>query len=170
MYFWALTPLLLGVPGRGLPVRYDLTVEEPACCVAKFADALTAEGSPDRIAEVNQFLATLLLVQGIDGVDPADKDALLPKLRTWKSTPKFRGRLASEASDRVISLLGLTRPPALSGPVATTLSGCRSGWPAAFSTSVTGHGCVRRSAALVVRRHGSHPLPLWSGEYSMFEL
>lgn len=73
--------------------------------VAKFADELTTEAIADHVAETNQFLSTLLLLQGPGEVDPADKDALLPKLKTWKNMPKFRGRLASEASDRVISLL-----------------------------------------------------------------
>ncbi|KZV74478.1 hypothetical protein PENSPDRAFT_601290 [Peniophora sp. CONT] len=73
--------------------------------VAQFADDLTKQAIPDRVAEANQFLATLLLIQGPDGVDPADKQALLPKLKTWKNMPIFRGRLASEASDRVLSLL-----------------------------------------------------------------
>ncbi|VDB84893.1 unnamed protein product [Peniophora sp. CBMAI 1063] len=79
--------------------------------VAQFADDLTKEANPDRVAETNQFLATLLLVQGTDDVDAADKDALLPKLKTWRSMSKFRGRLASEASDRVISLLTNDRVP-----------------------------------------------------------
>ena len=73
--------------------------------VLQFADDLTREAVPDRVAEANQFLSSLLLVQGADDVDPADKEALLPKLKAWKTMPKFRGRLASEASDRAILLL-----------------------------------------------------------------
>ena len=71
----------------------------------QFSDDLTREADPDRVAEANQFLSSLLLVQGADDVDPADKEALLPKLKAWKTMPKFRGRLASEASDRAILLL-----------------------------------------------------------------
>ena len=69
------------------------------------SQVLSASPNPDDVAESCQFLATLLLVQGVDDIDPADKNGLLPILRQWIRRPAFRGRLASEASERVVWLL-----------------------------------------------------------------
>ncbi|KAF4563121.1 hypothetical protein EYR36_003560 [Pleurotus pulmonarius] len=57
----------------------------------------------DRVGEVGQFLATILLLQGTADVDEADKRALIPKLKVWERS--FRGRLASETSGRCIAIL-----------------------------------------------------------------
>jgi hypothetical protein len=57
----------------------------------------------DTIAETCQFFSTLLVLQGVSGVDEEDKTALLPKLRLWKQL--YRGRLASKTSERCLSLL-----------------------------------------------------------------
>ncbi|KAF8891872.1 hypothetical protein BD779DRAFT_153864 [Infundibulicybe gibba] len=59
--------------------------------------------SADEVGEIGQFLATLLLLQGIGEVDPADKAILIPKLRKWERV--FSGRLASDVSERCIALL-----------------------------------------------------------------
>ena len=57
----------------------------------------------DRVGEVGQFLATILLLQGTADVDEADKRVLIPKLKAWERS--FRGRLASETSGRCIAIL-----------------------------------------------------------------
>lgn len=58
---------------------------------------------PDSIAEIGQFLATLLLLQGIAEVDEADKATLVPKLKQWER--RFQGRLASDTSERCLALI-----------------------------------------------------------------
>ncbi|KAI0806342.1 hypothetical protein BC629DRAFT_1673543 [Irpex lacteus] len=73
--------------------------------VATYAAALSAESHADSIAETCQFLATLLLVQGTNDVNAEDKNKLLPFVRQWVRKPAFRGRLASDASERVMWLL-----------------------------------------------------------------
>lgn len=73
--------------------------------VATYASALSAESHADSIAETCQFLATLLLVQGTSDVDEEDKKQLLPFVRQWVRKPAFKGRLASDASERVMWLL-----------------------------------------------------------------
>jgi len=70
--------------------------------LAAASDTLTDR---DIVAEANQFLATLLLLQGISGIDPVDKNKLVSKLRLWKRRPQFAGHLASEASERVLGCL-----------------------------------------------------------------
>lgn len=54
----------------------------------------------DEIAEMCQFLGTLLAMQGTSDVAKEDKDALIPKLAEWKRLPEFQGRLASKAAER----------------------------------------------------------------------
>lgn len=73
--------------------------------VALASSSLTDVSDADTIAECSQFLATLLLVQGITDVDAQDKQTLLPALRAWVRKPAFRGRLASDASERVVWIL-----------------------------------------------------------------
>ncbi|GLB37343.1 putative MYND finger [Lyophyllum shimeji] len=57
----------------------------------------------DEVAEIGQFLSTLLVLQGIAEVDEADKAILIPKLKQWERT--FPGRLASDTSTRCLTLL-----------------------------------------------------------------
>lgn len=60
--------------------------------------------SIDDVGEIGQFLSTLLLLQGTADVDEADKNTLIPALKRWKR--QFpSGRLASEASERCLTLL-----------------------------------------------------------------
>ncbi|KAI0091336.1 hypothetical protein BDY19DRAFT_935212 [Irpex rosettiformis] len=73
--------------------------------VSQHSQSLSASSNPDDVAETCQFLATLLLVQGTDDIQKQDKDSLLPVLRQWVKRPAFRGRLASDASERVVWLL-----------------------------------------------------------------
>ncbi|KAI0346136.1 hypothetical protein BDW22DRAFT_1425659 [Trametopsis cervina] len=89
----------LGTPaGRGIAALHLHRV-------LQFSEALTDASDADSIAEVNQFLATMLLVQGIADVDAEEKKAVLVPLRAWVRKPAFRGKLASDASERVVWLL-----------------------------------------------------------------
>jgi hypothetical protein len=89
----------IGTPaGQGIAALYTHRL-------ALSCSTLSDSSDPDTIAECCQFLATLLLVQGITDVDAQDKQTLLPALRAWIRKPAFRGRLASEASERVVWLL-----------------------------------------------------------------
>lgn len=57
----------------------------------------------DDVAEITQFLSTILLLQPTPEVDEADKKILVKKLRQW--APKFPGRLASNTCERCLALL-----------------------------------------------------------------
>ena len=57
----------------------------------------------DGIAEQTQFLATLIALYGVGTLAPEDVDVLIPKLRRWVTA--FRGRLASDASDRCLKAI-----------------------------------------------------------------
>ncbi|KAJ8503538.1 hypothetical protein ONZ45_g10774 [Pleurotus djamor] len=81
--------------------------------VAAEADKISTM-SADDVAEIGQFLATILLLQGIEGVDENDKKTLIPKLRLWQRS--FPGRLASETSMRCFALL--TDDPEMREPMA----------------------------------------------------
>ncbi|KAJ7160916.1 hypothetical protein C8R46DRAFT_1105960 [Mycena filopes] len=59
--------------------------------------------SVDNIGEIGQFLATILLLQGIEEVADEDKAILLQHLPIWER--RFRGRLASETAGRCLALL-----------------------------------------------------------------
>ncbi|KII95600.1 hypothetical protein PLICRDRAFT_34515 [Plicaturopsis crispa FD-325 SS-3] len=59
--------------------------------------------SVDDIGEITQFLSTLFVLMGTFEVTDDDKKALLPRLKSWSRT--YRGRLASEASDRCLGIL-----------------------------------------------------------------
>ncbi|KAI0696781.1 hypothetical protein BC835DRAFT_1305443, partial [Cytidiella melzeri] len=82
--------------------------------------SLTNLADADSIAETSQFLATLLLIQGISDIDPKDKEELLPHLKAWVRKPAFRGRLASDASERVVWLL--TEDRNMTAPLAVVRS------------------------------------------------
>jgi len=57
----------------------------------------------DEVAEISQFLATILLLQTTPEVDEADKKILVKKLRQWAHM--FPGRLASNTCERCLALL-----------------------------------------------------------------
>ncbi|KDQ50887.1 hypothetical protein JAAARDRAFT_41677 [Jaapia argillacea MUCL 33604] len=57
----------------------------------------------DQIGEMCQFLATLLLLQGVNGIDADEKASLVKRLKKWERT--FPGRLASTASSRSLAIL-----------------------------------------------------------------
>ncbi|KAJ6524531.1 hypothetical protein B0H19DRAFT_1200169 [Mycena capillaripes] len=59
--------------------------------------------SVDEVAEVGQFLSSILLLQGVQDVAEEDKAILLRHLPNWEI--KYRGRLASETAGRCIALL-----------------------------------------------------------------
>ncbi|KAJ7026695.1 hypothetical protein C8F04DRAFT_1045389 [Mycena alexandri] len=59
--------------------------------------------SVDDVGEIGQFLATLLLLQGVQDVADEDKAILLQHFPTWER--KFSGRLASETAGRCLALL-----------------------------------------------------------------
>ena len=65
---------------------------------------IAANTNPDNIAEVCQFLSTLLMFKDASLVSDEVKEALTPRLRRWKGM--FPRRLAEETSDRCLSQLG----------------------------------------------------------------
>lgn len=78
------------------------------------AEAITANQAftADEVAEIGQFLATLLVLQGISGVDQADKDTIVARMRQWERT--YPGRLAESTSERCLALLN--DDPCVSSP------------------------------------------------------
>ncbi|KAJ7875730.1 hypothetical protein B0H14DRAFT_2343023, partial [Mycena olivaceomarginata] len=64
--------------------------------------------SADDVAEVGQFLSSVLLLQGIQDVAEDDKAILLLHLPIWGG--KYPDRLASETAHRCIALLGGPNP------------------------------------------------------------
>jgi hypothetical protein len=81
--------------GQGLAVLQTKRTAEAAAYIGNM--------SADHVGEIGQFLATLLLLQGITDVDEGDKKTLIPKLKQWNRT--FAGRLASDVSERCLALL-----------------------------------------------------------------
>jgi hypothetical protein len=57
----------------------------------------------DIIGEICQFFSTLLVLQGVESVDEADRKALVPKLKRWQRA--FPGSFASTSSDRCLGAL-----------------------------------------------------------------
>lgn len=67
------------------------------------ASAIGSSMDVNDVGEIGQFLATLLVLQGVDGISEADKNTLIPNLRQWRK--KFAGRLASDTSERCLAML-----------------------------------------------------------------
>jgi hypothetical protein len=59
----------------------------------------------DTVGEITQFLATLLVFQGISDVTEEGKKALSKKLDQWLRTYRGTGRTAEAASERCKTLL-----------------------------------------------------------------
>ncbi|TRM69049.1 hypothetical protein BD626DRAFT_366889, partial [Schizophyllum amplum] len=66
------------------------------------ADAMNNMPSSD-VAQILQFLSTLLVVQGPIGISTEDKDAMIPRLRLWKR--KFPGVLAGRTAERCLTVV-----------------------------------------------------------------
>ncbi|KAK7014202.1 hypothetical protein R3P38DRAFT_3001621 [Favolaschia claudopus] len=66
-------------------------------------DQIDTTFNADSVAEIFQFLGTLLLLQGVQDVAPEDKAILLRHLPNCER--KFVGRLASETAGRCMALL-----------------------------------------------------------------
>ncbi|EPQ55231.1 hypothetical protein GLOTRDRAFT_116208 [Gloeophyllum trabeum ATCC 11539] len=61
------------------------------------------DARPEQTAEMCQFLATLLLLQGTSDIEDADKRKLVMKLQLWKR--KHNSSYASETSERCLGIL-----------------------------------------------------------------
>ncbi|KAJ6598650.1 hypothetical protein B0H10DRAFT_2085252 [Mycena sp. CBHHK59/15] len=70
--------------------------------VANSANEISNMGADD-VAEICQFLSTILLLQGLADVEDGDKTVLLQHLQSWEQ--RFGGRLASETAGRCLALL-----------------------------------------------------------------
>lgn len=57
----------------------------------------------DELGETGQFLATLMVLQGIAEIPDGDKAVLISKFRQWSR--RFPGRLAEDTSERCLALL-----------------------------------------------------------------
>jgi hypothetical protein len=98
-------------------VKYSRTPEAASLTPTQLKRMANAPASfankPDDVAEACQFLATLLGLQGTEGISAADKKALITKLKTWQR--KFRGKFAGETSERCLSFLQGDRQDSISG-------------------------------------------------------
>ena len=81
--------------GKGIAVLQTKRTAESAAEI----DGMNA----DEVAEITQFLSTILLLQPTPEVDEADKKILVKKLRQWAQ--RFPGRLASNTCERCLALL-----------------------------------------------------------------
>jgi hypothetical protein len=59
--------------------------------------------SADDIGELCQFLSTMLLLQGTEDIEEADKAVLVQHLEVWYNA--YKGRLASDTASRCLALL-----------------------------------------------------------------
>lgn len=60
---------------------------------------------PGVVGEIVQFLATLLLLQGISSVSEEDRKEIIKKCTQWKQILRNSGRVAENASERCLALL-----------------------------------------------------------------
>ena len=58
----------------------------------------------DQVAEVGQFYATLLLLQGQDGISEDDRKAAISRLTKWQRASS--GTFAEETLERCLAALG----------------------------------------------------------------
>ncbi|KAF7326610.1 hypothetical protein MVEN_02597700 [Mycena venus] len=70
--------------------------------VASYVDKISTMNA-DEVGEIGQFLSSILLLQGVQGVTEEDKAILLQHCPTWER--RFPGRLASETAGRCLALL-----------------------------------------------------------------
>jgi hypothetical protein len=57
----------------------------------------------DNAAEACQFLATLIMLQGLDKVADEDRPLLKKLMKAW--CRRFAGRFAAQTADRVVTIL-----------------------------------------------------------------
>lgn len=68
----------------------------------------------DTIAEMCQFLSTLMMLYGTD-LDPEDRALLILKLQGWKR--QYRGMFAAETAERCLSIFNPTGSMAVMIPM-----------------------------------------------------
>ena len=71
------------------------------------ANAIDDPSNPKVIAEICQFLSTLLVLQGTTAIPEDVKEKLIPKLTTWRR--RYKGQHPGETSDRCYQSLKGTR-------------------------------------------------------------
>ena len=66
------------------------------------AEAFAVE--PDDVAEIGQFLATLLALQGSEGITPEENEAAVARLNKWRRSTSLA--FARETMERCVVGLG----------------------------------------------------------------
>ncbi|EAU91896.1 hypothetical protein CC1G_04663 [Coprinopsis cinerea okayama7 len=72
--------------------------------IAQLSDNNTFPLSQDEIAEIGQFFATLVVLQGQNGISEDDKKALLTRFKSW-----LRDSFAGDTSERCLAVLNASR-------------------------------------------------------------
>jgi hypothetical protein len=75
--------------------------------IAQLTDSVALSLPRDRVAEVGQFFATLLVLQGEDGISTDIKKAITKRFKSWSR--KWQGTFAEETSDRCLITMAKSR-------------------------------------------------------------